>query len=195
MNDEDVKRAWADMIVASEENPYRMGHYKLEGREVVPVKDADFLEWSRWFERTDRQVALDRSGQFSLSTIFLGMDHRVSRVGPPLLFEAMLFGRVRDLWFPGPFPLLLREVPETLGMWRYSTLAEAEAGHARIAAVVKRVGKGPYQTRRLQRALARMREDEMPGSYPFCSHGRSIRGTIIAKACRLKWRRKTPGSG
>jgi hypothetical protein len=49
-----------------------------------------------------------------VSTVFLGLDHRFSGVGRPIVFETLVFG--------GPF--------DGAGE-RYCTWAEAEAGHAK----------------------------------------------------------------
>lgn len=88
-----------------------MTHYILENRE--PVEVADILTWARWFETADRiveQTTLSR--EVTVSTVFLGLDHRFVGGGPPLLFETMVFGGKRDG-----------------AQWRYSTWDEAAAGH------------------------------------------------------------------
>jgi hypothetical protein len=77
----------------------------------VPVDD--LLEWGRWFQTADRHVARTDLPGCEVSTVFLGLDHSWGG-GPPVLFETMVFG--------GPFD----QAQE-----RYSTWAEAEAGHAR----------------------------------------------------------------
>lgn len=52
-------------------------------------------------------------GGISVSTVFLGMDHSYSDLGPPILFETLVFGGSCDG-----------------NMDRYATWAAAEAGHA-----------------------------------------------------------------
>jgi len=89
-------------------------YYKLEGK--VPMPSNDF---SGAFG-ADRKVANDEIGDAQVSTIFLVIDHNFGDDGPPLLFETMVFG--------GP----LDESQE-----RYSTWAEAVAGHARWVEKVK----------------------------------------------------------
>lgn len=91
-------------------------HYILDGQTVVP---ADLMTWARWFEKADRHVAHDVTGEASVSTVFLGLDHAWGG-GPPQLFETMVFG--------GP----LDGEQE-----RYATWAEAEAGHAAMLARIK----------------------------------------------------------
>jgi hypothetical protein len=71
----------------------KLAHYILEGH---TPKRVDFLTWGRWFEGADRAVALDRFRGGVVSTIFLGLDHRWSGDGPPLLFETMVFGGPLD---------------------------------------------------------------------------------------------------
>jgi hypothetical protein len=87
----------------------------------VPV---DLLTWAAWFEDV-AQIAHRRIARTTLpdgrlvSTVFLGLDHRYGD-GPPLLFETMVF---RD--------------GEEEACDRYTTRAEALAGHARIVAAAQ----------------------------------------------------------
>lgn len=90
------------------------GHYILRGREAVRV---ELGVWARWFSEhyTDRHVAKLRWGPLYVSTVFLGLDHQWRDGGEPHIFETMVFwGGWRDLYCA-----------------RYSTWAEAEAGHRR----------------------------------------------------------------
>lgn len=84
---------------------------------AVPCNDV--LEWAEMFEvRDQRRVAWDKVGDFTISTVFLGINHQYFD-GPPLVFETMVFeGDSRD----------------ELECYRYSTWAEAMAGHAAIKA-------------------------------------------------------------
>lgn len=76
----------------------------------------DFMTWALWLQQQDinyRCVArTDINDRCEVSTVFLGLDHNW-RGGEPLLFETMIFG--------GPL---------NGEMWRYSTWAAAEQGHA-----------------------------------------------------------------
>lgn len=85
-----------------------------------PVK-ASFEEWAGMFQSQNRVVAKTSTWNGEVSTVFLGLDHQYGD-GPPLIFETMVFGGTRDQ-----------------DMERYSTWAEAEAGHA---AMVKLVNDG-----------------------------------------------------
>jgi hypothetical protein len=82
-----------------------------EQHNAVPC---DLMTWARWFEKGNRVVAKTALPGCEVSTVFLGLDHRFGSDGPPIIFETMVFG--------GPF--------DQQGE-RYSTWAEAEAGHAR----------------------------------------------------------------
>ena|ERR1035437_7643057 len=103
--------------------------------EVVSV---DLLTWAKTigksfdFEKT-RRVGSTIVDEARVSTVFLGIDYSygIWRHGgfelrfPPLWFETMIFG--------GPFDE---------AMFRYTTWAEAEAGHARVVAALER-GEDP----------------------------------------------------
>lgn len=88
---------------------------------VVP---ADISTWSDFLDGDGKRVGRTEVGEASVSTVFLGVDHSFGD-GPPLWFETMIFG--------GPFD------QET---WRYTTWAEAEAGHGRIVGAL-REGREP----------------------------------------------------
>jgi hypothetical protein len=45
-------------------------------------------------ERIVNQVTLP--GEIFISTVFLGLDHRYSGTGPPIVFETMVFGGPND---------------------------------------------------------------------------------------------------
>lgn len=93
-------------------------HYILDGHKPIPVKDV--MQWAIEFEKKDtRRFAYDEFGDVRVSTVFLGLDHRWGN-GPPLLFETMVFGMDKEYGT------------------RYSTWKQAEAGHKRTVAMVKR---------------------------------------------------------
>jgi hypothetical protein len=108
--------------------PWRALYYVLEGHE--PVQVADVVEWGRWFGSVDRQVAFTDLGFCTVSTVFLGLDHRHFGDGPPLLFETMVFAnKGAGEGFPDELDGRMN---------RYSTWDEAEAGHAEMVAEVRR---------------------------------------------------------
>ena len=90
-----------------------MRKYILEGKEI---KDVTLLEWSEFFEKSDfRQVCYTQiDDNVGVSTVFIGLDMNYRGVGPPLLFETMIFGGAND------------EFTETYPTWQ-----EAEKGHKR----------------------------------------------------------------
>ena len=90
--------------------------YRLDGQTPVPVADA--VEWGNWLETADRVVCRDElTNGWMVSTVFLGLDH--GDPGPALLFETMIF------------------TPQGLDdhTRRYTTWAEAEAGHTEMVAL------------------------------------------------------------
>jgi hypothetical protein len=99
-------------------------HYILDGK--TPVVESNSLRWSKWFSTADRIVKQDRIEDVSVSTVFVGLDHRFFGDGPPLLFETLVFGGPRD--------------GQT---YRYSSWDDAEAGHEME---VKRVRQALVET-------------------------------------------------
>lgn len=90
-----------------------MGDYYIldADNRPVPVK---VMEWAHWFEKSDRRIGYTEiTSEVRVSTVFLGIDHRFSGNGPPLLFETMIFG--------GPL---------ADSQWRYVSHDDALAGHA-----------------------------------------------------------------
>ena len=89
--------------------------YRLEDK--TPIPEPDLRIWSEWFETaTNRVVAqtqIDTDEQ--VSTVFLGIDHRLLGNGPPILFETLVFGGNCDM-----------------DQRRYLTWDEAEEGHRRV---------------------------------------------------------------
>ena len=74
------------------------------------------IDWVNIWKKTDRVVAKTTlTNGIVVSTVYLGVNHRWG-AGPPLIYETMTFG------------------PDEMDMERYSTRAEAEAGHAEMVA-------------------------------------------------------------
>lgn len=79
------------------------------------VGPVDLMEAARFHKSDRRFVAKTKVYEgCEVSTVFLGLDHRFGD-GPPLVFETLVFGGTED----GEGD-------------RYSTYAEAVAGHARF---------------------------------------------------------------
>jgi hypothetical protein len=89
----------------------------------------DLMEWARLFEdKTYQRVAATEIGNVHISTVWLGINHNWG-AGPPLIFETMIFGGAHD------------EYQE-----RYTTEAEALAGHERACDLVRSPSpEGPSQ--------------------------------------------------
>jgi hypothetical protein len=92
--------------------------YILVDKKVIPVDD--LFEWGRWLEEHQDERMVDKTtiGKARVSTVFLGLDHSFG-MGPPLLFETMVFGGKHDG-----------------DMERYSTWEEAKAGHKKMVKLV-----------------------------------------------------------
>jgi hypothetical protein len=69
------------------------------------------------------RIGLDRVGEATVSTVWLGLDHRLGE-GPPLIFETMVFGG-----------------PGDDEMERYSTEDQARAGHDQWVARERQVNQ------------------------------------------------------
>ena len=85
-----------------------------------PVRCTSLDQIPHLLDYASRRVGIDVVDGVEISTVFLCMDHRIGE-GPPLLYETMIFG--------GP----LDQEQE-----RYSTRAEAEAGHKRWVEAVRK---------------------------------------------------------
>lgn len=97
-----------------------MLHYILAEDRKTPVV-VPMLVWARWFSQRDRILAQHVVGEhITVSTVFLGIDHRFSGEGPPILWESMAFDkRIHPELGWG----------ESISMYRYSSHEEAMAGH------------------------------------------------------------------
>lgn len=89
-----------------------MDMYKLVDKVPVP---STIEEWDGKVFRQSRKVAYTvlPDGR-RVSTVFLGLDHRLGGEGPPVLFESMIFGQA-DM--------------DEQDMDRYCTWEEAVEGH------------------------------------------------------------------
>lgn len=88
--------------------------------DVGDPEPADSMAFARWWNTHSRRIDLDFIGDCRVSTVFLGSDHQWINGGPPLIFETMVF-----------------RGPLAGSMDRYSTRAEALAGHARMVERVR----------------------------------------------------------
>lgn len=95
-----------------------MSYYNRKGERISL---SEFAELGRGI--ANKRLAADHVGGFWISTVWLGLDHSWSG-GPPLIFETMAFPSDGD----GPSSY------DEVYCDRYSTEAEALAGHARAVA-------------------------------------------------------------
>ena len=103
--------------------PMRCQRYILKGKQAIACPD--LMEWAQWFETAERHVAQAKIEGVRVSTVFLGLDHSFRDTGPVILYETMVFGGSMDQHQD-----------------RYSTWAEAEAGHKVIVAKVRELTEG-----------------------------------------------------
>jgi hypothetical protein len=90
--------------------PFKL--YVLDADNRV-VEVFDFVTWGKYMEGGNRHVAWTQiTSETKVSTVFIGIDHRIYGNGPPVLFETMIFGGPLDEY-----------------QWRYASYDDAEVGH------------------------------------------------------------------
>jgi hypothetical protein len=89
-------------------------------------KVASPIEWAVWWETADRHVAHTMILNVEVSTVFLGINCNYSGVGPPVLWETMIFGELDINGFDQK-------------QWRYSSKEAALKGHEEAVKQVSRV--------------------------------------------------------
>jgi hypothetical protein len=65
------------------------------GKTIVKPEPDDEA-WEQWMKTADRYVAQDTIGQITISTAFIGIDHRIPGDPAPVLFETKVFGGSHD---------------------------------------------------------------------------------------------------
>jgi hypothetical protein len=102
----------------------------LENGSVVSCSDrSEWLEWMQeTFSRGNHWIVEDEVEGFYILTEFLGINHNVTGIGPPLWFETFVFRSSADGMLGAKMEY---------GTVRYSTAAEALAGHLAICEKVK----------------------------------------------------------
>jgi len=106
-----------------------MDIYDKDGRRI------DFKEWGRLSDDDDyRRIGLTEIGPYTVSTVWLGLDHSYMGGGPPIIFETMVF--TTSAWEADrsdPDHELLMEIDAR----RYCTLQEAMDGHVEQCLIVR----------------------------------------------------------
>lgn len=93
-----------------------MPWFDLDGDEPVPMDYFDpRIDWDAVHLRRWAQQQRDKVGDCDVSTVFLAIDHNWPGLGPPVLWETMIFGGPHDSY-----------------QWRYCTATHARAHHAAI---------------------------------------------------------------
>lgn len=117
------------------EAPKLLGMFILDENQSPILADST-LHWGRWMEDNlrNRHVGDDTIGNYRVSTVFLGLDHKFSDRGWPVLFETMVF-RLDE----NGQRQLAADDSDDLDMMqeRYTTWQLAEQGHARMCQVVR----------------------------------------------------------
>ena len=138
---------------------HRPRYYRLDAdHNPVPVDttlagfdEAALLAWAAevWGDdEKGRRVAFTEVAPgVEVSTVFLGIDHNHWGDGPPVLFETMLFDDYSDG-----------------NAWRWSTWAEAEAGHAHVVAAVRQMQTLTPEMRQQLAALRALPDDQIDTS-------------------------------
>lgn len=108
--------------------------YILKDKIALPC--ADVTKWAEFMATEDRRVARTQYDNIIISTVFLGIDHRMGKKGDPILFETMIF-EDENYGSPVPFSLSNNEFSIIGDNRRYSFYAEAEEGHEKICGEVK----------------------------------------------------------
>jgi hypothetical protein len=122
--------------------------FKQEHRHAVLTEDGevmpcDLMTWAYWLEKGRSHRLLqqdDLPGGYWISTVFLGLNHQYGK-GPPLWFETMIFEPSDGK--PSSLTGKIHQRGPEIFCERYSTLAEALAGHesAKIAFLARQMKK------------------------------------------------------
>lgn len=102
-------------------------------------------EWGRLKDDDEYyRIGLDTVGSYTVSTVWLGLDHQFMEGGPPLIFETMVF--TNTAWNADRS----EEDHESLldlDCVRYSTEHEARVGHADMCTLIRATYvEDPYET-------------------------------------------------
>ena len=81
------------------------------------------ISYDEWADLRERDLVVEKTtiGGIDISTVWLGLDHQWDPDGPPHIFETMIF----------------EQGPLDQECWRYSTEADALAGHRRACDKVR----------------------------------------------------------
>ena len=117
------------------------------GDDGEPEPCEDLLTWALWMETHERITLQTHYGRIMVSTIFLGLDHNFWGSEKPVLWETMVFRRLRKprILFGG-YPLWRDTIDRHTR--RYSSKLEALQGHHEVCIAVERCLTAPRKTRK-----------------------------------------------
>jgi hypothetical protein len=95
-----------------------LGKYRRDGT-PYPSGQTGLLEWAADLEKGNRVKLTNLSNKYRVSTVWLGLDHNLSGIGKPLIFETMVF-KGNSL--------------SEKDIMRYATETEAITGHKKMVA-------------------------------------------------------------
>ncbi len=124
-------------------------HYQLDANGDV-VESPSLMAWAMWYETADRKVARDRTGDFDVSTVFLGLDHGFEPDGKPVLWETCVF----DHGKPTRYTMggVTHESCESDVLRRYASRDDARRGHAETLDTCRALMKERIAQRKARKA-------------------------------------------
>jgi hypothetical protein len=135
MSEEEINRI-SSLKELSEGLDRIMAERPISARPKFTVLDEDgnlvpatLMEWAMWFEGGRQRIIQQdyfMNKDYKVSTVFLGMDHSWSPVGPGHYFETMVFGPSHEMEILDR----VRSVRDDLWVQRCETLAQAKSMHA-----------------------------------------------------------------
>ena len=91
-----------------------------ETKDIFPIKD--YKDIQKFSEFENRKICRDEIGRYSISTVFLMINHARKGKGPPILFETVVFeGHPNKILF----------------LQSYASWREAVEGHERAVEIFK----------------------------------------------------------
>lgn len=117
-----------------------MSFFDREGRPM------SLEAWGKAMEDLEgRRIAETFVGPYRVSTVWLGINHNFLGVGPPIIYETMIFDWRDEVRAVDELPFRVRaaigEVHERLPldneMWRYATEDQARQGHVEACEFVR----------------------------------------------------------
>ncbi len=108
--------------------PFEIEQDMYYDRQGHPITLARYAWLIGYHTRTEvyKRIALDDIGLYRVSTVWLGANHNWTGVGPPIIFETMVF---------------LAGSSEDWGMHRYATEEQALAGHEAVCAEIRELDR------------------------------------------------------